>query len=204
MRDIYITTKEETFEFWNLISKRYGDNPTVAFFELYNEPTTIHGELGEFSWEELKSLHEKMIKIIRDNNAETIPLVSGFNWAYDLKPVKDNPVEAKNIAYVSHPYPQKVEQPWKEKWTEDWGYVAAKYPLVLTEIGYCLEGEPGAHIPVISNDSYGEAITEYCDKHGISYVLWVFDPDWSPMLFSDWDYTPTTQGKFFKKVLQNN
>jgi hypothetical protein len=204
MRDIYITTKDETFKFWDLISKKYGDNPTVAFFELYNEPTTINGELGDFSWDELKTLHEKMIKIIRDNNDKTIPLVSGFNWAYDLKPVKNNPVDAENIAYVSHPYPQKVDEPWEEKWTEDWGYVAEKYPLVLTEIGYCLEDEPGAHIPVISDDSYGEAITEYCDKHGISYVVWVFDPDWSPMLFSDWDYTPTTQGKFWKKILQHN
>ena len=73
---------------------------------------------------------------------------------------------------------------------------------MLTEIGFCGPDDKGAHIPVISDESYGEAITQYADEKGISYVLWVFDPDWSPMLFSDWDYTPTRQGRYFKRVMQ--
>ena len=28
------------------------------------------------------------------------------------------------------------------------------------------------------------------------------DPHWAPMLFSDWDFTLTTQGRFFKAYLQ--
>jgi len=31
----------------------------------------------------------------------------------------------------------------------------------------------------------------------------VFDPNWAPMMFSDWDYTPTRQGRYFKKVMQD-
>ena len=80
--------------------------------------------------------------------------------------------------------------------------MAEKYPLILTEIGFCGPEDRGAHIPVISDESYGDAITGYCADKGISYVVWVFDPQWSPMLFSDWDYTPTRQGKYFKKALQ--
>ena len=30
----------------------------------------------------------------------------------------------------------------------------------------------------------------------------IFDVQWSPPLFSDWDYTPTEQGVFFKKKLE--
>jgi endoglucanase len=198
---MYETTKKETFEFWRTISRRYKDNTAVALFELFNEPTIMKGELGTCSWQQWKELNEEMITIIRANGAKTIPLVAGFNWAYDLTPVATDPINAEGIAYVSHPYPMKREKPWEEKWTNDWGFVAKKYPVVLTEIGFCGKDERGAHAPVISDESYGEAITKYCDTNGISYTVWVFDPHWAPMLISDWKFTPTRQGRYFKEAL---
>ncbi|UII19440.1 glycoside hydrolase family 5 protein [Fulvivirga ligni] len=199
----YVTTFKETKQFWDTISKHFKGNNTVAMLELFNEPTTRNGEYGSITWQEWKPMMEEIIKLIRDNGNDAIPLVAGFNWAYDLTVVKDNPIEAEGIAYVSHPYPQKREKPWFTAWTEDWGFVAEKYPVILTEVGFCGPNDRGAHIPVISDESYGEALDEYCDKHGISYMVWVFDAQWSPMLISDWDFTPTTQGKYFKKSLQS-
>lgn len=201
-RDIYETTVMETFEFWEIMAQRYKGNNTVAFFELFNEPTVMHGQLGSCTWEEWKEIVEEMIFIIRENGGTAIPLVAGFNWAYDLKEAGQNPIEAEGIGYVSHPYPQKRDKPWEDKWTDDWGFMAEKYPLMLSEIGFCGPDDKGAHVPVISDESYGDTITKYTDDRGISYVLWVFDPDWSPMLFSDWDYTPTRQGRYFKRALQ--
>jgi hypothetical protein len=96
----------------------------------------------------------------------------------------------------------KREKPWPAKWTEDWGFAAKKYPLILTEIGFCGPDEKGAHVPVISDESYGDAITAYCAERGISYTVWVFDPQWAPMLIEDWNFTPTRQGRYFKKALQ--
>ncbi len=199
---MYETTRKETFEFWRTISKHFKGNKAVAFFELFNEPTVYHGQLGTCSWEEWKALMEEIIVIVRANGAAAIPLIAGFNWAYDLTEVAQNPIEAEGIAYVSHPYPQKREKPWEEKWTADWGFVAEQYPLILTEVGFSGPEEKGAHEPVISDESYGRAITDYCNEKGISYVVWVFDPQWAPRLFSDWDYTPTRHGKFFKQALQ--
>jgi endoglucanase len=198
----YETTRKETFEFWRTMAKRYKDNTTVAFFELYNEPTVFNGQLGVCSWQEWKAINEEMITIIRAHGARTIPLVAGFNWAYDLTPVAKEPINAEGIAYVSHPYPMKRDKPWEKKWTADWGFVAEKYPLLLTEIGFCGADDRGAHVPVISDESYGDAVTRYCTDKGISYVVWVFDPNWSPMLISDWNFTPTRQGKYFKAALQ--
>lgn len=106
------------------------------------------------------------------------------------------------MAYVSHPYPMKRQKPWEPSWTADRGFVAQKYPVILTEIGFCGPEEKGAHVPVISDDSYGDAITAYCEQNGISYVVWVFDPQWSPMLISDWHFPPTRQGRYFKAALQ--
>jgi len=57
-------------------------------------------------------------------------------------------------------------------------------------------------VPVISDESYGDAITKYADANGISYTVWVFDPQWAPMLISDWKFTPTRQGRYFKNALQ--
>ena len=201
-KPMYETNMEETKDFWKTMAERYKDDNTVAFFELYNEPTVYNGKLGTCTWNEWKAINEELIAVIRENGCTTIPLVAGFNWGYDLTPIKDNPVNAEGIGYVSHPYPQKREKPWEPKWTEDWGFAAEKYPLILSEMGFCGEDDEGAHIPVISDESYGEAITAYADTHNISYTVWVFDPNWSPMLFNDWDYTPSRQGRYFKKALQ--
>jgi endoglucanase len=202
MLPMYETTLKETREFWRTIAKRYKGNTTVAFFELYNEPTIMRGELGNCSWKEWKAINEEIITIVRACGSTAVPLVAGFNWAYDLKDVVKDPINAEGIGYVSHPYPQKREKPWEKKWTDDWGHVAEKYPLMLTEIGFCHAGERGAHNPVVSDESYGDAITKYTAERGISWVVWVFDPNWAPMMFTDWYFTPTSQGKYFKDAMQ--
>lgn len=201
--EMYNTTQKETYEFWRTIAHRYKNNPTVAFYEIFNEPTTYHGQLGRVSWQDWKSIVENIITIIYAHDETVIPLVAGFDWAYDLTPLKEQPIDFPGIAYVSHPYPQKRAQPWETKWETDWGFAADRYPVMLTEIGFVPEGEKGAHIPVIGDESYGEAITGYCDKKGISWIVWCFDPDWSPMLINE-NYGPTRSGKFFKAAIKQD
>lgn len=200
--DYYDTTKKETFDFWRTIANYFKNNPVVAFYELFNEPTLFNGQLGTCTWAEWKVLNEEIIGIIRSHKNNTVILIAGFNWAYDLSEAGNDPILGPNIGYVSHPYPQKRSQPWPEQWTKDWGFMAKKYPVLLTEIGFCGAEEKGAHIPVISDESYGVAITKYCEENGISWLGWVFDNQWAPAMFSDWNYTPTRQGKFFKNYLQ--
>jgi hypothetical protein len=200
--DGYITTKAETFEFWRTMAIRYGDNPTVAFFEFFNEPTLASGRFGMCSWQEWREIMEELIVIVRANGAKNIPLIAGFNWAYDLTEIKNDPVRFPGVAYVSHPYPQKRQKPWEEQWENDWGFVSEQYPVILTEIGFCGPDARGAHIPVISDPSYVEIINNYSKKKGISYVVWVFDPNWSPMLIEDWTFKPTEAGQVWKDALR--
>ncbi len=200
----YETTQKETFEFWQTMAQQYKDEPAVAFFELFNEPTVCRGQWGMCSWTQWKAIQEEIITIIRAYGCPVIPLVAGFDWAYDLSPVATDPIDAEGIAYVSHPYPQKREQPWAETWTRDWGFAAERYPLILTEIGFCGADDPGAHLPVVSDESYGDAITAYTAERGISWVVWVFDPRWAPRLFIDWDFTPSRQGRYFKRALEES
>lgn len=198
---IYITTWDETVKFWKTVAERYKGNNTVAFFELYNEPTSQGGELGELSWATWRPTMEKLIDEINQVDDQKVYLVAGMDWGYFLDEVVENPVNRKNVAYVTHPYPQKREQPWEPQWEEDWGHVADQYPVIATEFGFMGPNEPGAHMPCISDESYGEAIMNYFDTKGISFTLWCFDPDWPPTLITDWDFTPSRQGRFFKKVL---
>lgn len=198
---MYITTLEETHSFWNTVSRRYVDEPVVAMYELYNEPTISGDRFGEMTWSEWKQINEEMIRIIRGNHPKAVILVAGFNWAYDLMPIKNDPVNASGIAYVSHPYPEKRKAPWESQWEEDWGFVAEKYPVILTEIGFALPEERGVHIPVHGDETYGNALVDFTAERGISWVAWCFSSKWSPYMFTDWNYTPTRQGTFFKKVM---
>lgn len=204
-RKMYNTSKEETFRFWSTVAKRYKDEPTVALYELFNEPTTTANDvdLGNCTWDEWRDLQEQIIDTIRAYNPYAVCLCAGFDWAYDLRPIKDNPIRRSNIGYVCHPYPMKSEQPWEPKWDEYFGYVTKTYPVVCTEIGFCLENEKGAHIPVISTEEYGLHMMKYLEENTASFTVWCFDVDWAPTLITDWKFNPSTQGRFFKFYMSN-
>lgn len=210
---MYETTRQETADFWRRISLRYKNVPTVAVYEIFNEPThdymgTGPGSLGKWSWETWRELLEGYIDLIYAYNPNAIPLVAGYNWAYDLTPVADAPIRREGVAYAVHPYPQKAKPkvPSKENffamWEKTWGYVADSYPMIATELGWAKETDYGAHIPVINNDgTYGPNIMEFMRNKGISYTIWVFDAEWSPVMIKDWNYTLSEQGEFFRQEM---
>ncbi len=198
----YSTSWKEIVKFWQTIAEKYKGNSTVAFYELFNEPTEQNAPL---SWEVWRPVMDSLITEINKVDDQKIYLVAGMDWAYLLDEVIDNPVNHRNVAYVTHPYPQKREQPWEPQWEADFGKVAEHYPIVATEFGFVIAGERGEHNPVVGDETYGEAIIDYFDKKGISYTVWCFDPHWSPAMLDDYNFTPSPrQGTFFKKVLQRN
>ena len=175
---MYITTKTETFNFWRTIAWHFRGHNTIAFYELFNEPSLFKGLFGSMSWAEWKDLNEKIIRLIRAYDKEVIPLVAGFDWAYDLTPLHFEPINAKGIGYVSHPYSMKRKKPWPEKWEENFGFAAGNYPIIATEIGFRLkEGD------VIDENHYGPIIINYLESRGISWMAWLFDPEWHPHMF---------------------
>jgi hypothetical protein len=195
---MYDTTQKETFAFWRTIAQHYhGSTGTVAFYELFNEPTLYRGQLGGASWSDWKKLNEEMIGVIRAFDTNAIPLVAGFDWAYDLTPLNVEPINAEGIGYVTHPYPNKRSKPWVPKWEEDFGFAADKYPVIATEIGFSVPKET-----VLKEDDYGPVIVKYLEGKGISWVAWCYDPEWGPTLLRNWDYDLTGSGDFFKQAMQ--
>jgi aryl-phospho-beta-D-glucosidase BglC (GH1 family) len=196
---MYNTTIKETFEFWRAIAARYAGINTVPFYEIFNEPTSIQNRLGRISWDEWKKINEDIIAMIRSYNKECIPLVAPFDWAYDLTPLHINPIEAEGIGYVTHPYANKRSKPWEPKWEEDFGFAAGKYPVFATEFGFS-----AGHAARYDYGDYGERIIKYLEDKGISWTVWVYDPEWGPSLISSWDtYKLTESGEFFKKAMQD-
>jgi endoglucanase len=194
---MYNTSQKESFEFWRTIARHFVGNNTVAFYELFNEPTTFRGQLGNISWSEWKKMNEEMIMLIRAYDPEKIPLVAGMDWAYDLTPIREEPIAAEGIAYVSHPYPWKRQEPWPPKWEEDFGFAASKYPIIATEIGFGLRKGDS-----IGPNHYAYQIIHYLEARKISWIAWVYDPEWGPAMLKSWDNFDLTQmGEFFKKAM---
>jgi hypothetical protein len=193
---MYDTSRKETFEFWRTIAQHYRGNSTVAFYELFNEPTLMRGQLGSMSWSEWKKLNEDMIRLVRAFDTNTIPLVAGLDWAYDLTPLNIEPLQAERIGYVVHPYPNKRPRPWEPRWDVDFGFAAARYPVIATEIGFSVPKGT-----TVKDDDYGRVITRYLESRGMSWVAWCYDPEWGPTLLRSWNYELTGSGEFFRQVL---
>jgi hypothetical protein len=194
---MYETSMPETYNFWRTMAARYNGNHTVAFFELFNEPTLFNGKLGSMTWDEWRQINEDMISLIRASNQEAIPLVAGLDWAYDLTPLRNSPIRAERIGYVTHPYPNKRSRPWPPKWEEDFGFAADRYPVIATEFGYSSQyGSKEA------NAGYGADIISYLESRNISWVVWCFDPEWGPSMISSWEpFELTDEGKFFSDAM---
>ncbi|MEJ2385586.1 MAG: cellulase family glycosylhydrolase [Xanthomonadales bacterium] len=191
---MYQTDRVETTDFWRRIAFRYRDVPTVAVYELFNEPTDNFigvgsGSLGSLDWASWRETLETMIDVVQVYNPAAIVLVGGMNWAYDLQPVADAPVRRENVAYAAHAYPQKASPAentragWFAAWERDWGFVADRYPVIASEIGWVSEDGFNAHVPVIDNSgAYGPNLVRYMEGKGVSWTVWNFDPDWSPTM----------------------
>jgi endoglucanase len=93
----YLTSRDETFRFWYTIAQRYKNNPVVALYELYNEPTNVDGEMGPMPWDEYRKLIEDLTYMVQKINPRAIVLVAGYNWGYDLTQVRYEPIRANRI-----------------------------------------------------------------------------------------------------------
>jgi aryl-phospho-beta-D-glucosidase BglC (GH1 family) len=194
---MYQTSRAETFNFWRAIANHFAGNNTIAFYEFFNEPSASSDKWGPASWEEWKKINEDLVVLIRAYDRTKIPLIAGFDWAYDLTPLHNSPIDAEGIAYSVHPYPFKRPKPWEPRWDSDFGFAASRFPVVATEFGFW--GGPQAN-PAFAD--YGPTIIKYLESRGISWFCWVYDPEWEPQLIKSWDFSLTDSGRFFSDAMQ--
>ena len=148
--------------------------------------------------------------LIRANNPQAIPMVAGFDWAYDLTPIILSPIAAEGIGYTTHPYANKRPPPWEPKWEEDFGFAAAKYPVMATEFGGFGGQSSATNVPPPAagatartnlNPTFGPEIIGYLESKGISWTVWCFDPEWGPTLIKNWNYELNSSGEFARAAM---
>jgi hypothetical protein len=199
----YRTTVAEMTEFWTLVATRYRNEPAVAFYEIFNEAAALEWKSGSLFWPDWRDTADSIINVIYANNPEAIPLVGGLNFSYNLRGVAAAPLRNKGVVFSVHPYPGRAGEPWEENWEKDFGYLAGDYPVFLTEFGF--DPDDQFYPDVYKADTaYGRRILAFAKERGMSWTAFVFfnDPIWPMPLFSDWNYTPTESGAFFKKMLR--
>lgn len=198
--DLYKTDQDEIESFWEMITLRFGSHPRLVAFEIFNEASrdTAFGSAAD--WALHSAWSENLIRqIIRPNSPNTLVIVSGLHFGYDLEFVSERPVGDLNVAYASHPYPHHSQA---KTWDRAFGKTADVFPVLLTELGFSNSGFFGRDHHRGFRDWELE-IRTYANRRNLSFFAWNFSHSWEPTLLENkTDFAPNEAGLFFKDWLK--
>lgn len=206
--------RPEHIAFWKKAAARYQNHPAVLF-DLFNEPHGISWEVwrsGGFVSE--KKVHadedaflsaedraqnaagfsspgmQGLADAVRSTGARNLLVAGGLDWAYDLTGVAaGHALEDKGgngIVYSTHIYP------WKRGWEEKILGAATQYPVLVGEVGCDLRKVD--FVPLDSQEdpaTWAPDVIGFIQKHRLHWTAWSFHPRTTPVLISDWNFTPT-------------
>jgi hypothetical protein len=214
--------RAEHVAFWKDAAERYKNNPAVIF-ELFNEPHGISWDVwrnggniksGKINDENPIENKEKLageesvgmqalVNAVRDTGAKNIIAAGGVDWSYDLTGIVNGYAlddhGGNGIIYVSHIYP------WKKDWKNKVLVAAAKYPVILTEVGAIDKWSDFTFITKAQQyplEGWAEDLLGMVQKYKLNWTGFSFHPHAGPMIISDWNYTPTPYwGVYVKQAL---
>lgn len=148
---------EEAKEFFNDISKKYGDRENIIY-EIYNEPLDV-------SWSNtLKPYSESIISEIRKNDPDNLIIVGTPNWSQDVDDVIGNRISDDNVTYSLHFYTGTHRQ-----WLRDKSDLAisAGVPVYVSEWGLS-EANGSGNIDITETNRW----TNYLEDNNLSWCNW--------------------------------
>jgi len=178
---------------WTELAERFGGNSWVMF-ELFNEPTSLGGT--DVDWGEWRDKLTELIDKIRTFAPNTLILVSGWQWTYDLRGFYTYPIERDDIAYVAHAYPNHKE------WEYYFGFLSYTHPVIVTEWGFS-PTRPTEHY-YGTRENFGEPFLTYMEDKNLSWIAWCFHPTWQPNMIRNWNFELTEEGMLVKQALGAN
>jgi endoglucanase len=206
--------KPEQLEFWKEVATKYKNHPAVLF-DIINEPFGITWEVwrnGGFVEEKDKKKTDeaafltdaekkanqgfespgmqKLVEVIRETGAKNVIIAGGLDWAYDLSGILEGyALEDKTgngIMYSTHVYP------WKKGWQKAFLDAAEKYPIFMGEVGADVKKMDFLPLEVQEDPStWVPDILAIIQKHRLNWTGWSFHAWATPVMLSDWKYTPT-------------
>jgi len=209
----YRAVKPEQLDFWKEVATKYKNHPAVLF-DIINEPHGITWEIwrnGGHVSEKKKGVDEsaflsaaekkanegydspgmqKLVEVIRATGANNIIIAGGLDWAYDLSGVLNGFAledrTGNGIMYSTHVYP------WKRGWQKAFLDVAAKHPIFIGEVG--ADVKKMSFIPLEAQEDPATWVPDMLgviQKHRLNWTGWSFHGWATPVMISDWNYTPT-------------
>lgn len=199
------TNITETINFWATVAQHYSGRSGVIY-EIFNEPG------DNITWRQWRPVAQAIVDTIRIYDSNSLILIGGTSWSYNLQDIAANPVTGSNLVYAAHPYPAKCGANTK-CWDAYFGNTAGKYPVWVTEWGYytpdqtyktsqgnfdCIETVPSG----IDKTGYSNALPKYLQEHGITWTAWIWDTTWCPVMITSWNnYQPTEYGTHVRNLL---
>lgn len=215
--------RAEHVEFWKAAAAHYKNHPAVLF-DLFNEPHDISWEVWQkgglvgkemgkdeaaFLSDEEKARNRRfasvgmqaLVDAVRSTGAKNVVLAGGVAWAGDLSGVADGYAlqdrTGNGVMYSWHQYN------WHKGWARTVLPAAAKYPIFVGEVG--ADTTKMTFIPAEAQEdpyTWVPDMLGFIQSHRLSWAGWCFHPRATPLLISDWSYSPTPYwGAFAKRAL---
>ncbi|MEZ6055635.1 MAG: glycoside hydrolase family 5 protein [Planctomycetaceae bacterium] len=212
--------KQEHADFWKDFAAVYKNHPAVLF-DIFNEPHGISWDVWKnggfvgntevqdesaFLGDEEKRKNagfesvgmQGLVNAVRSTGAKNIIIAGGIFWCNDLSGITkgyalDDP-EGNGIMYSWHTYN------WHTDWEGKMLAASEKYPIFLGEVGADIH-----KMDFIPADQQEDPYTWVPDMlgfiqlHHLHWTGWCLHPRATPLLISDWSYTPTPYWGIFAK-----
>jgi hypothetical protein len=189
--------------FWRSIAHTFKSDRSVLF-DLYTEPHDVNWHCWEYGCEVEDESGVKyqavgmarLVKVVRSTGARQPILLSGINWAHNLREWEAHlPADPRHAEVASiHTYDFA---PCLSTCRKGLVGIAEHHPVVTAELGE----SDCAH-------TYIDDYMSWADRHGVSYLAWAWDAHhgWTcsggPSLIRDYDGAPTDYGVGFRDHLR--
>lgn len=169
---------------WNDIAGHYANNPAVLF-DAYNEPHDVSWDIwqnGGMVTDSGATYHspgmQGLVNTIRATGAKNIITVGGLGYSSDLTGVaRGRYITGSNIVYSCHFYPSSPPD-----WDTQVAGVDKSAPIYVGEFGADPTAPYAAFMP---------KILSWIDQHRYSATAWCMHPAATPVIITDWNYTPS-------------
>jgi endoglucanase len=151
-----IESQQLTIDLWKKIAERYRNEPTVAGYDLLNEPIPHFFDTAYFN-PKLEPLYKRIVAGIREVDRNHIVFLGGAQWDSNFK-VFGPPFDDK-LAYTFHKYWTEV----KPETVQEYVAFSNKYnvPIWLGESGE-------------NTDEWIASFRVLLEQHGIGWCFWPY------------------------------